>query len=574
MSMELVQELLGSTNTCITFDPVDKVIRLRKYINNANDPEDHCGAEYAKKVLPRGKAFEKMTINTAEMKFISTTVSNHAMFEDVDMKSFKHKMEQALDQLIVKYMSWLDGAEERREQERKEAKAERALELEMIASDGETALEEAKHPIKWVADTINWFTAGERMNILYAWVAYCSQIILDTPISVIGIGEASSGKSHILETAMEMLPQEYILRMKSATEAATYAFAEQDPYFFDKKIVYIGDMGGASDHEEADKFKNLIKELQTDGEVKRVKQVKGDDGEWQNVFFELYGYPCLTYTNVPIHDHDGQELSRSVLLTPRTDNDEAVSVLEHLYSMQSGPSYENIQYFRERIPVIRNMVIALRQRMTYTEIVNPYHQFINDFLKSSKFFKRDYKKYNGILKVITAINGYNRELVNNILFTTVEDISLFIEILERYQESIRSNLSPNASDILKEMRMHSDDWDLYDDEVGFTVNDYMARSNYQLAKQSFQKYFGELNASGLIKVIGKDGRQNSYVLMDTNIGINQADIKMSDFDQKMLEYNYGISCEKLRKLGGLSYPGTLKTCSDPPVWDDFLPERR
>lgn len=574
MNMELVQELLGSTNTCLTFDPVDKIIRLRKFIVNENDPDDNLGGEYAKKVLPRGKGFEKLTINSAELKFIKTTVSNHMAFEDVDIKSFGHKLEQALDQLIVKYMSWLDGAEERREQEKQEAEAERELELEMIASEGEDALEQAKHPIKWIADTINWFTAGERMNILYAWLTYCSQIILDNPISVIGIGEASSGKSHILETAQEMLPQEYILRMKSATMAATYAMAETDPYYFDKKIVYIGDMGGASDHEEAEAFKNLIKELQTDGEVKRVKMVKGEDGEQEPKWFELYGYPCLTYTNVPGHDFDGQELSRSVLLTPRTDNDEAVSVLEHLYSMQSGPSYENIKYFKDRLHTIRNMVIALRQRMKHTEIVNPYHQFINNFLKDSKFFKRDYRKFNGILKVITAINGYNRELVNNVLFTTVEDILIFSEILERYQESIRSNLSPNASDVLKEMRMNADKWELYDDEIGFTVNDYMARSNYQLAKASFQKYFGELNANNMIKVIGRDGRQYNYVLMDTDIGIKESDINMSDFDQKMLEYNYGISCERLRNLGGDTLQGDLKNCVDRPPWDKFLPEQR
>lgn len=572
MNIELVQELLGSTNTCVTFDPVDKIIRLRKFIVNANDPDDNLGGEFAKKVLPRGKPFEKMTINSAEMKFILTTVSNHSMFEDVDMKSFKHKLEQALDQLIVKYMSWLDGAEERREFERQQAEQERELELEMLASDGEEALEAAEHPIKWVADTINWFTAGERLNILYAWITYCSQIILDNPISVIGIGEAGSGKSHILETAQELLPEEYVLVMKSATEAATYAFAEQDPWFFDKKIVYIGDMGGASDHEEADKFKNLIKEMQTDGQVKRIKQSKNAEGEWENKWFELYGHPCLTYTNVPGHDFDGQELSRSVMLSPRSDNDRAVAAMKHLYSMKSGPTADNIKYFRDRIPVIRKMVIALRQRMQHTEIINPYHEFMNSFLNNSKFFKRDFDKYNGILRVITAINGYNRELVNGVLFTTVEDIMLFLELLERYHESITANLSPNAADLIKEMRENADKWDLYDDEVGFTVNDYVARSKYQFAKKSFQQYFSELNASNLIKTVGREGKQNLYVLIDTSFGIDEASIKMSDFDQKMLKYNYDIDCDKLRQLGGSSLPGGLKNVSDPPVWDDLLPQ--
>jgi hypothetical protein len=571
VNIELVEGIPG-TDSCITFDPVDKIIYLRKFITNHEDPEDNLGGYYVMKKLPRGKPFEKMGMKSAEMTFIKKKIDAHPDFKMVNLNAFYIALEEALDTLIMKYMEWLDGAEERRQQEREQEEAEREEELEMLASDGEAALEEAKHPIKWIADTINWFTAGERMNILYAWITYCSQIILDNPISVIGIGEAGSGKSHILETAMDLIPPDYVLRMKSATMAATYAMAETDPYYFDKKIVYIGDMGGSSDHEEAEAFKNLIKELQTDGEVKRVKMVKGDDGEQVPKWFELYGYPCLTYTNVPGHDFDGQELSRSVMLSPRSDNDQAVAAMKHLYSMKSGPSFDNIEYFRNRVPVIHKMVIALRQRMQYTEIINPYHDFINTFLKSSKFFKRDFDKYNGILRVITAINGYNRELVNGVLFTTVEDILLFLELLERYHESITANLSPNASDIIREMREKANDWDLFDEESAFTVNDYMARSGYQFAKRSFQQYFSELNANGLVKTAGREGRQSLYVLVDTSFGIEESDIKMSSFDQKMLEYNYGIDCDKLRTLGGHTLPGGLQNVSDPPVWDDLLPE--
>lgn len=570
MNIELYEEIRG-TDALLTFDPIDKVIYLRKKITNENDPDDELGGYYVMKKLPRGKPFDKITAGSAEMRFIKTKVQQHSDFALTDFKKFNLLLEEALDNVIMKYLEWLDRADERREFEKQQAEQEAQLEMEMIASKGEEALEQSEHPLLWVANSINWYTAGERLNILYAWITYCSQIILDNPISVIGIGEAGSGKSHILETAQEMLPQEYVLRMKSATMAATYAMAEKDSYFFDKKIVYIGDMGGAADHEEAEQFKNLIKELQTDGEVKRVKMVKGDDGEQEPKTFELYGYPCLTYTNVPGHDFDGQELSRSVMLSPRSDNDKAVSVMKHLYSMKSGPSHENIQYFRNRIPVIRDMVIALRQRMQHTEIINPYHEFIDTFLGSSKFFKRDVDKYNGILRVITAINGFNRELVNGVLFTTAEDIKLFLELLERYHESITANLSPNAADIIREMRENADKWGLYEEE-GFTVNDYMAFSNYQIAKRSFQQYFSELNANNMVKVVGKEGRQSLYQLADTSFHTDSIEIKMSAFDQKMLEYNYGIDCDKLRNLGGTHTPGKISDVHDAPIWDDLLPE--
>jgi hypothetical protein len=170
---------------------------LRKFIVNHEDPEDNLGGAFATKKLPNGKKFEKMTINSAEMKFIITMISQHAMFEDVDIKSFRHKLEMALDGLIAKYMVWLDGAEERREQEKKEAENEKALEMEMIASEGYDIIDEMKHPLICISWMIDWCTAGERLNILYAWLAYSSQVILKNPISVIGIGDGGSGKTHI-----------------------------------------------------------------------------------------------------------------------------------------------------------------------------------------------------------------------------------------------------------------------------------------------------------------------------------------------------------------------------------------
>ena len=50
----------------------------------------------------------------------------------------------------------------------------------------------------------------------------------------------------------------------------------------------------------------------------------------------------------------------------------------------------------------------------------------------------------------------------------------------------------------------------------------------------------------------KEARQSLYCLIDTTINVVESEIKMSEFDQKMLTYNYGIDCDKLRQLGGSS----------------------
>lgn len=94
---------------------------------------------------------------------------------------------------------------------------------------------------------------------------YAGQVILKNPVSMICLGEASSGKSHIQETALRLIPERFIVNEKKITEAALFNRAKKDRYFYGDKIVNYGDMGSANDHEFMEESKNLMKELQSDG---------------------------------------------------------------------------------------------------------------------------------------------------------------------------------------------------------------------------------------------------------------------------------------------------------------------
>lgn len=49
------------------------------------------------------------------------------------------------------------------------------------------------------------------MHLLYA-----GQVVLGSPVSVICLGEASSGKSHIQETALRLIPNHYIVNERKS----------------------------------------------------------------------------------------------------------------------------------------------------------------------------------------------------------------------------------------------------------------------------------------------------------------------------------------------------------------------
>jgi hypothetical protein len=457
------------------------------------------------------------------------------------------------------------------------AELDESIKVDKI-SEGIELLSEIENPLIWIANQIDWYTAGERMNILYAFLAYASQVILKNPISVIALGEGGSGKTHIEDVALSLMPEDYIINMKSATEAATYHYAKSDPYYFDGKIVNMGDMGGASDHEEAQAFKNLMKELQSDGYAKRIKQERTENGDFTNVEFELFGHPCITYTSVPGHEFDDQEMSRSIMLTPRMDNDLAVSRFKHLASQKNNRTSKLLEEKRSAIPKIKNIILALRDIFSASgedkiEIENPYHSFVEGFLSSSKFFKRDIDKYNGILKVITALNGFNRKPFMGRIFTTKADIIIFLDIVEQYRKSISLNLSRGAEDVWAASQSIAAKHSSIED--GFTINDFIDLTGSTISKRSLRAYFSELNSNNIFKTNGKEGQSWIYVINSSleDMKTKEEDIKLSEYDVEYLEWNYQILSEKefLVKFPYIP-PGDIKKCSDPPFWNKFLPE--
>ena len=165
------------------------------------------------------------------------------------------------------------------EQEQNIAKSKEAI----------TKLQSLDYPLIYIGSLVEWFTAGERNNIMYAFTVYAGQVVLGNPVSVICLGEASSGKSHIQETALMLIPKQYIVNEKKITEAALFNRAKTDEYFYDGKIVNYGDMGGSNDHEFMEESKNLMKELQSDGFLNKPLSIPDGEDGWEVSELKLKG---------------------------------------------------------------------------------------------------------------------------------------------------------------------------------------------------------------------------------------------------------------------------------------------
>lgn len=468
-----------------------------------------------------------------------------------DKKSKRHfkTILRELNSFVVDYKNTqelIDRAEQFKEEQEENDAIEKALDWFGSIND----------PVLWLASSIDWLTAGERCNILKVFVAYCSQIILKHPISIIGLGEGSSGKDHVRGIARHLCPQEFFLDEKQPTLPSMFHRSENNQYYYDGKIVCYGDMGGENDQDEVRETKNILKEMQTDGYVNRPITLKTENG-FEVVDLELYGFPCLDFGTVPNYTADSQELSRSLTFTPRTDNRYEFFEMKHLLELKGSPISNKHEQFKEelfgRIPLV---VKGLRRMFDDIEIINPYTRNIEEFVGDTEYFKRDYDKFNNLLKVIACFNYNTKEIfeINGVktMFVTKYDLALFFSLFHDHMASISNNLNPKSMEIIEDLTNLFDEivgeviYDHPDDE-GISVNEYLERGNIKISKRSLQKYFKELNEQGYLKIIGNYARSNLYALTDKNItvGANQLALAEQSIAQLCHAYPQNI-CDHIR----------------------------
>lgn len=436
---------------------------------------------------------------------------------------------------LNKIISALQGEKEKKYIDEQQ---KQALEIRKKSHVAKKFMEDLENPLLYVGSVVDWLTAGERINTLICFCAGCSQIILQEPISVIGYGEASSGKTFIQQTAASLLPSEFIIHEKHVSPAALFNRASLDTKFYDGKIVCYGDMGGQNDRENMQEALDLMKELQTDGFLQKPVSVKQADGKWGVEDLKLEGRPAVWYTTVPT-DIDGQEESRAILYSPRTDNREIFNKRNRLLTLNYGKTHSKFTEIQQRTQIIQHMVLHLREVMKEYIVIDPYYDIISDLLKNSKFYKRDAFKYMALLDAITAINFYHNAKITldnkqKAVVTSKNDVQLLLSLIEPYRFSISENVKPKSREVYEIIRDNIDDWKLlkgaddfgYDSSgflVGITIRDFFEKTDTQIPYNSLRTYFNDLRDAGLLKVVGSENKANQYDIVDYdfNTGLHE-----------------------------------------------------
>lgn len=254
-------------------------------------------------------------------------------------------------------------------------------------------------PLELVVSCSRCLVADSVREVIRAFVGYFQTVNNIKATNVIAIGSPASGKSFILETALSMMPQEYIHHGVMTESAFFESFDGMD---LTGHIFYLGDLGGVKDDEKSIAFRDLLKALSTDGKVVRTISKKGDKDVTPTRQI-VKGHPALTYSTAHEEIVNEQEKSRSVILTPQPINPHSLSIFDFIM--------ENNGRFRDDIDEVyrvRDSIRGLVYCFNYQEqngFVNPYEYNIIEVLKDKEDYNRKIQEYKATLKVVTLLDN-------------------------------------------------------------------------------------------------------------------------------------------------------------------------
>lgn len=261
-------------------------------------------------------------------------------------------------------------------------------------------LEEYKlTPLELIISVSHCLGVDSAKEIIRAFLGYFQTVIGYKGTNVIAIGLPTSGKSYVLEQALEMIPDEKIIK---GVESVAYFFRKFNKKDLTGYIFYLGDIGGDKDDEETIRFRDRLKVLSTDGYIERGIINTTDEVEEEQY---VEGYPGLSYSSALEETVNDQEKSRSVLLTP-PPVDNGKLIVYNTVMNSKGVYYSDI----EELYRVRDSIKGLVYKFNPDDydFFNPYMFCINELISESDEFNRKIQEFEAVLKLVTLLNHPNK----------------------------------------------------------------------------------------------------------------------------------------------------------------------
>lgn len=318
------------------------------------------------------------------------------------------------------------------------------------------ALADAKEVKEWIDDfglinywdsLVNPFHIGNHKAIYRKHLGGFNVISGKGSYFISTKAKSNVGKSLEDEIAfLMMIPDRYIFKKNQMTLASFSRYSDINVRYFERMLIYFGDLGNKKAYEKIEEVFDAIKVLITEGYFSR-DLTEGNSSSMQNKTLELMadsiGAIFQTVRFDFLGDEEEQIASRSIESNPIEANDD--EVLDFLFALKYPDSYENKsqKYAMEEISKYHNYLLWLVKEDI--QIIIPYRRFFKRFVKNSDVIFRD---FNQIIELFEAFciltHGDCIETPDGLLIASPDQLMTFISEL-----SLDNTLPPVESNFLK-----------------------------------------------------------------------------------------------------------------------------
>lgn len=233
------------------------------------------------------------------------------------------------------------------------------------------------------------------------------------PLHALVQGSSGSGKTHIISRIADMMPQEDVLRFTRITESSLYNWGEFDLF---GKVIIIEDLDGLKE-EALYSLREFISNQVLRSSVS-IKDKKGNNKSMHKVVKGQFSSLSATTKGETYEDN----MSRSFLLAVDESKEQTQRIIEYQNRRNAGEIDRNQQNWAT------NFVQKLVRNLKQYEVINPYATQLQLPEKVHKI-RRLNEMYQAVIKQVTFINQYQREVKDGFLITEIEDIEQATEIL-------------------------------------------------------------------------------------------------------------------------------------------------
>lgn len=226
------------------------------------------------------------------------------------------------------------------------------------------------------------------------------------PLHGIVQGSSGSGKTHIISRIADLMPQEDVLRFTRITENSLYNWGEYDLV---KKVIVIEDLDGLK--EDA---LYALREFISNQVLRSSVTIKDKKGNNKSRKKEVKGqFSSLSATTKGETYEDN--MNRSFLIAVDESKAQTNRIIHYQNCLAAGMVKDSEE--EDNVGFIREVV---RQLKSY-DVINPYAPYL---LLPDKVqqVRRLNEMFQSVIKQVTLVNQYQREVRSEKLYTELEDI--------------------------------------------------------------------------------------------------------------------------------------------------------